>query len=36
MVFYAVRIVIPKILLYLDFVHKTYQTSKLCNDIAYL
>ena len=35
-VFHAVRIVIPKVSLYLDFVRKTHQTSKLCNDTAYL
>ena len=35
-VFYAVRIVIPKVSLFSDFVRKTHQTSKLCNDIAYL
>ena len=36
MVFYAVHIVILRVLLYLDFVRKTHQKSKLCNDIAYL
>jgi len=34
-VFYAVCIVIPKVSLYLDFIRKTYQTSKLYNNIAY-
>jgi hypothetical protein len=35
-VFFTVRIVILKVSLYSDFVRKTRQTSKLCNDIAYL
>lgn len=35
-VFFAVRIVIPKVSLYSDFVRKTHQRSKLYNDIAYL
>ena len=35
-VFFTIRIVIPKVSLYSDFVRKTHQTSKLCNDIVYL
>jgi hypothetical protein len=34
--FFAVRIVIPKVSLYSDFVYKTHQTLKLCNNIVYL
>jgi len=34
--FYTVRIVILKVLLYLDFIRKTHQTLKLCNDITCL
>jgi hypothetical protein len=35
-VFFTVRIVILKVLLYLDFVRKTHQTLKLYNNIVYL